>query len=74
MSEEEEAILVIRAGPGANCSSVGSVIDLLFAAGVVGGALLVAVTAALAESASQHGESGTAAAPKREEGVDESAG
>ena len=38
---------MVRPSGGANCSSVGSVVDLLFAAGAVGGALLVAVTAAL---------------------------
>ena len=42
-------ILAIRAGHGANCSSVGSVVDLLFAASVGAGALLVGVTAALAK-------------------------
>ena len=45
----EGRVLAVRALPGANCSSVGSVIDLLFVAGAVGGALLVAVTAALRE-------------------------
>jgi hypothetical protein len=44
-------VLAVRALPGANCSSVGSVIDLLFATGVVAGALLVAVDAALAARA-----------------------
>lgn len=39
--------LVVRPSGGANCSSVGSVVDLLFVAGTLGGALLVAVTAAL---------------------------
>lgn len=38
----------VRAGHGANCSSVGSVIDTLFATAVVGGALLAAIAAALA--------------------------
>jgi hypothetical protein len=56
-AEDETEILVIRSGPGANCSSVGSVIDFLFAAGVVGGALLVAVTAALADEAKPAPES-----------------
>jgi hypothetical protein len=43
---------VVRPSGGANCSSVGSVIDLLFVAGTLGGALLVAVTAALDERSS----------------------
>jgi hypothetical protein len=44
----EEGILVVREGHGANCSSIGSVIDTLFATAVVGGAVLAAVAAALA--------------------------
>jgi hypothetical protein len=44
-------VIAVRALPGANCSSVGSVIDLLFATGVVAGALLVAVDAALSARA-----------------------
>jgi hypothetical protein len=42
-------IVVVREGHGANCSSVGSVVDTLFAAAVVGGAVLAAVAAALAK-------------------------
>ena len=37
----------VRVGHGANCSSVGSVVDTLFATAVVGGALLAAIAAAL---------------------------
>ncbi len=44
----EEGVLVVREGHGANCSSIGSVVDTLFAAAVVGGAVLAAVTGALA--------------------------
>jgi hypothetical protein len=44
----EEGVLVVREGHGANCSSIGSVIDTLFATAVVGGAVLAAVAAALA--------------------------
>lgn len=44
-----EGVLAVRAGHGANCSSVGSVVDLLFAASVGGGALLVAIAAAFEE-------------------------
>ena len=42
-------VLVVREGHGANCSSVGSVVDTLFAAAVVGGAVLTAIAAALAK-------------------------
>jgi hypothetical protein len=40
---------VVRAGHGANCSSIGSVIDTLFVAATVGAAVFAAVAAALAE-------------------------
>jgi hypothetical protein len=39
--------LVVRVGHGANCSSIGSVIDTLFVSATVGGALLAAVCAAM---------------------------
>jgi hypothetical protein len=38
-------VLVVRSGHGANCSSIGSVVDLLFGVGVVGGVLVVGLTA-----------------------------
>lgn len=38
---------VLREGHGANCSSLGSVIDTLFLSAVAGGVLLAAVAAAL---------------------------
>ena len=37
--ELPEGMLAVRPGPGANCSSVGSVVDMLFAAAVVAGAV-----------------------------------
>jgi hypothetical protein len=46
---EPHEILVVRRGPGANCSSIGSVLDMLFLSAVAGGALLVGVAAALGE-------------------------
>ncbi len=42
-----EGVLAVRIGPGANCSSAGSAIDILFYGSVVVGALAVALTAAL---------------------------
>jgi hypothetical protein len=42
-----ENIRAARVGHGANCSSIGSVIDTLFATAVVGGALFTAIAAAL---------------------------
>lgn len=44
----EDGILLVREGHGANCSSVGSVIDTLFASAVVGGAVFAAIAAAMA--------------------------
>jgi hypothetical protein len=41
-------VRVVRIGHGANCSSIGSVVDTLFATAVVGGAIFTAVAAALA--------------------------
>jgi hypothetical protein len=47
---DESHIKVVREGHGANCSSIGSVIDTLFVTQVAAGALLVVVAAALAEA------------------------
>jgi hypothetical protein len=43
----EDHILRIRLGHGANCSSIGSVVDTLFATAVVGAAVFAAVVAAM---------------------------
>ena len=42
-----EHLRAVRLGHGANCSSVGSVIDTLFVGAVVGSALFAAVCAAM---------------------------
>ncbi len=54
MSEEivepelrQESLRAVRLGHGANCSSIGSLVDTLFASAVIGGAVLAAVLAAL---------------------------
>jgi hypothetical protein len=44
----QDHILAVRLGHGANCSSIGSVIDTLFASAVVTGAIFAAVCAAIA--------------------------
>ena len=44
-----EGVLAVRPGPGANCSSVGSVVDMLFAAAVVAGVAYASVAASLAD-------------------------
>ena len=43
----EEHVRAVRIGHGANCSSVGSVIDTLFLGAAVGGAIVAAVFAAM---------------------------
>ncbi|MDF2697493.1 MAG: hypothetical protein K0S65_5876 [Labilithrix sp.] len=42
-----ENVRALRLGHGANCSSVGSVIDTLFLGAAVGGAIFAAVCAAM---------------------------
>jgi hypothetical protein len=42
-----EGVLRVRVGPGANCSSAGSAIDLLFYGSVILGAIAVAIAAAM---------------------------
>ena len=44
----EKSMRTVRIGHGANCSSVGSVIDTLFASAIVGGAIFAAIAAAMA--------------------------
>ena len=63
-------VRVVRIGHGANCSSVGSVIDTLFASAVVGGAIFTALAAALGtEKITVVGA--TPVAPKDEPVIDE---
>lgn len=44
-----ESVRTVRLGHGANCSSLGSIIDTLFATAVVGTALFAGVIAALSK-------------------------
>jgi hypothetical protein len=43
-----EHVRAVRLGHGANCSSIGSVIDTLFIGAAVGGAIFAAICAAMA--------------------------
>lgn len=43
----DDGVLVVRRGPGANCSSIGSAVEMLFLSATVGTAILSAVAAAL---------------------------
>jgi len=40
-------VLAVRAGPGANCSSIGSVVDILFGTAVAAGFIYALVATAL---------------------------
>lgn len=42
-----DGVLVVRRGPGANCSSIGSAVEVLFLSATVGAAVLAAIAAAL---------------------------
>jgi len=42
-----EDVRAVRLGHGANCSSVGSVIDTLFVSAALGGAIFAAICAAM---------------------------
>jgi hypothetical protein len=44
--ELPDGVLAVRVGPGANCSSAGSAIDILFYGSVFVGAIAVALAAA----------------------------
>lgn len=46
---DESHVHAVRLGHGANCSSLGSVVDTLFATATVGAAVFAAVIAALAK-------------------------
>jgi hypothetical protein len=45
-AELPEGVLAVRVGPGANCSSAGSAIDILFYGSAIVGAIAVALAAA----------------------------
>lgn len=45
-----EHIIAVRRGPGANCSSIGSAVEMLFLSAAAGVAIVAAVSAALKPS------------------------
>ena len=47
VEDTTDGVLVVRRGPGANCSSIGSAVEMLFLSATLGTALLAAVAAAL---------------------------
>lgn len=48
----EGRVLVVRRGAGANCSSIGSAVEMLFLSATAGAALVAAVTAMLRDETS----------------------
>ena len=68
--ELPEGVLVARVGAGANCSSAGSAIDILFYTSVIAGAIAVALSAAFPPRAAvREGEDGPGGGgPKGPEG------
>lgn len=46
---DEGRVLVVRRGAGANCSSIGSAVEMLFLSATAGAALVAAVTAMLGD-------------------------
>lgn len=53
-------VLVARVGAGANCSSAGSAIDILFYTSVIAGAIAVALSAAFPPRVTAAGRGGAA--------------
>lgn len=47
LEDPAEGVLVVRRGPGANCSSIGSAVEMLFLSATIGTAILAAVAASL---------------------------
>ncbi|MDI1443372.1 hypothetical protein [Polyangium sp. 6x1] len=67
---EADEILVLRRGPGANCSSVGSALDLLFLSAVAAGVVMAGVAAAFGTGAEKGKEKGRERDGTRDEGGD----
>ncbi len=61
-------ILAVRRGPGANCSSIGSALDLLFLSSVAAGVVFAAIAASFGDEERAEG-----AQKEKAEGEDESA-
>jgi len=71
----EAHVRAVRVGHGANCSSVGSVIDTLFVSAAIGGAIFAAVLAAMkTEKITVVGAPPADAAPQAKDASDAAAG
>jgi len=73
VSASVEHLLVVRAGHGANCSSIGSVIDTLFVTALAGGAIFAAVVAAMGQEPVRVVHATPGGVPPRERPVGEPA-
>jgi hypothetical protein len=62
-----DGVLVVRRGPGANCSSIGSAVEMLFLSATVGAAVLAAIAAALDPAQEPSGDSSQRAQAETEE-------
>lgn len=68
---DDERVLSVHFGRSANCSSIGSVIDVLFVSGVVGSAVLAALAVLLggrSAEASAKSDANPSAKPPADEG------
>lgn len=68
-----DEILAVRRGPGANCSSVGSALDLLFLSAVAAGVVMAGVAAAFGGERSNDEGAARERDGERDEGGDASA-
>ena len=57
-------VLAVRRGPGANCSSIGSAVEMLFLSATIGAAVLGAVVAALRPRDETRRDGDAATAPR----------
>lgn len=66
-----DEILVVRRGPGANCSSVGSALDLLFLSAAAAGVVMAGIAAAFGGNTQEgEGKGRGEREPRRDEGSD----
>ncbi len=65
--DDASHILAVRRGPGANCSSIGSAVEMLFLSASAGAALVVAASALLRPAPEGEGDDPPADDPPAEE-------
>jgi hypothetical protein len=62
-SVDHPGVLVVRRGPGANCSSIGSAVEMLFLSATAAAAVLAAIAAAVRPDDPSPSERGTSNDP-----------